>query len=249
MLKQITLFLLVTIASVTLSYAEKASPEVTAVITSKLSAARPDLSFGSVETTLIENLYLVRVNGTQFLYVNKTGDYILDGNMFQARPGMFVPVKDLEAANIRRELMASINIDDTIVFPAVAETKAVVYVFTDVDCGYCRKLHNEVLPDLTLNGVEVRYLAYPRAGLGSSSYRKIASAWCADDKQAALTALKTGQTIEDNVCKDNPVAEQYAMGQKAGVTGTPALVLEDGTLLPGYRPVNELLKILGLSES
>ena len=247
MLKQIILFSLTAILATSLTYAEKVPPEVAETILKKLSLARPDLSFDAVETTAIDNLYAVRINGgLQSLYVSKTGDHILLGEMFQVRPGQIVPVKDLAGDKIRQELIAAVNVDDMVVFPAASETRAVVYVFTDVDCGYCRKLHNEVVPELTLNGVEVRYLAFPRAGIGSPSYRRIASAWCADDKQAAMTALKQSQSVEENVCAKNPVASQLELGRKVGVNGTPAMVLEDGMLLPGYRPVESILKILDI---
>ncbi|PCJ91689.1 MAG: protein-disulfide isomerase [Porticoccaceae bacterium] len=226
--------------------AEQVSADLAKTITGKLKASRPDLSFGAVETTPVSGLYLVRINGTQFFYVNETGEYIISGDMYRARPGLFVPVKDLAAANIRKNRMAGVPKEDTIIFPAVGKTKAIVYVFTDVDCHYCRKLHNESVPVLNQQGVEVRYLAYPRAGLNSASYRKIASAWCAEDKQKALSALKNRQSIPENICDNNPVAAQYALGQEMGVTGTPALIMEDGTMLPGYRPAPELLKIIGV---
>lgn len=227
--------------------AEPASDAVTETVLDTLRAARPDLNYGTVETSPIDGLYIVRIDGTQFIYASESGEYIITGDMYKARPGLFVPVKDLAAARIRKSMMDDVDKKDSIVFPAVDETRAVLYVFTDVDCGYCRKLHNEAVPGLTMNGVEVRYLAFPRAGIDSSSYRKIASAWCADNKQDALTALKNRKSIPENVCKDNPVAEQYALGQKIGVTGTPALIMEDGTLLPGYRPAPELLKMMGLN--
>lgn len=223
-------------------------PEAVAkTIVDGLKSARPDLNFGAVEKTPINGLYLVRIDGTQFLYASETGEYIIDGDMYRARPGMFVPIKDLAAAKIRKDVLAGIAKDDTIVFPAADKPKSVLYVFTDVDCYYCQKLHMESVPELNKSGVEVRYLAYPRAGLNSESYRKIASAWCAKDKPQAMTDLKQRKPIPENVCDPNPVADQFALGQKVGVTGTPALVLEDGTLLPGYRPAPELLKIIGIN--
>ena len=96
-------------------------------------------------------------------------------------------------------------------------------------------------------GIEVHYLAYPRAGLGSPSYRKIATAWCADNRQETLTRLKNGESIADNVCEPNPVAAHLAMGGRMGVTGTPALILEDGTLVPGYKPAADLAALLGIN--
>lgn len=246
MMKSIVGFMVATLL-LSAANADPVSEVMAKTIRDNLKAARPDLNYGAVETSPINGLYIVRVNGTQFFYVNETGEYLITGDMYQARPGLFIPVKDLEAARIRKGLMESVAKDDMIIFPAVDETKAVIYVFTDVDCGYCQKLHNEALPGLTMGGVEVRYLAFPRAGIGSPSYRKIASAWCAEDKLTALTALKNRQPIPENVCKDNPVAAQYALGQEAGVTGTPALIMEDGTLLPGYRPAPELLKVIGVN--
>lgn len=225
-------------------------PEIAKAILEKLAAARPDLDFGSVSRSPIDGLYQVRVNGTQLLYVSEDGAHVVAGDMYQALPGRLVPVEDLELAQIRRELLADIKTSETITFPSKREngkTAAVLYVFTDVDCGFCRKLHNEAVPTLNEKGVEVRYLAFPRAGIGSPSYRKIASAWCADDKRDALTKLKNGSNIADKVCKDNPVAEQYELGKKMGVTGTPALVLSDGTMVPGFRPAEELLQILGVN--
>ncbi|MFT5670969.1 MAG: thiol:disulfide interchange protein DsbC, partial [Glaciecola sp.] len=116
----------------------------------------------------------------------------------------------------------------------------------DVDCGYCRKLHEEV-PALNAKGIEVRYLAYPRAGIGSPSYNKIVSAWCAVDQQNALTKLKQLEPIPTNICAGNPVAAQFALGGKMGVRGTPALVLDSGRLLPGYMPADRLAAELGVN--
>jgi len=144
----------------------------------------------------------------------------------------------------RQALMASVDVHDMVVFPAGGERKAIINVFTDVDCGYCRKLHQEV-PELNELGVEVRYLAYPRAGIGSRSYEKIVSAWCSDDRKGAITALKAGEEIPDSNCT-NPVASQYELGHEVGVSGTPAIVLEDGRLLPGYMPADQLVQAIGI---
>ena len=148
---------------------------------------------------------------------------------------------------VRKDLMAAVDSKDAWVFKPAGKTKAVVSVFTDVDCGYCRKLHAEV-PRLNELGVEVRYLAYPRAGIGSASYNTIVSAWCADDRGTALTDAKAGKTIAAKTCV-NPVAEQFQLGQEVGVTGTPAIVTDSGKLLPGYMPADVLAQTLGLPTS
>ena len=113
-------------------------------------------------------------------------------------------------------------------------------MFTDIDCGYCRRLHSEI-EQLQENGVEVRYAAFPRAGVGSDSYKKYVSVYCAKDQNVTMTLAKAGKMPEPATC-DNPVADQYKLGQKLGITGTPTLIFEDGEMQPGYAPWKELLK-------
>lgn len=223
------------------------SEEIAGQIISTLQKSRPDLQFDAVSASPVSGLYKVRVNGNQFLYATADGKYVIAGEMYETRPGYLMAVQDKEVNRLRQQKLASLPDEDFLIFNAEnGPKKAVIYVFTDIDCGYCRKLHLETVPGLNRAGVEVRYLAFPRAGLDSESYRKIATAWCAEDRQQALTRLKQGEELKDNVCKDNPVAEEYQMGVEMGVRGTPALVLADGSLLPGYRSAEELLEILGL---
>ncbi len=227
--------------------AEGVSVEVAKKITDTLKASRPDLNFGNVEKTQIQGLYLIRVNTTQFLYVGEAGEYAIAGEMYHARPGEFVPVVAQHITEMRKNKMDVIPLDDVIIFPSLTgKTKAILYVFTDVDCHFCRKFHNETLPDLSARGVEVRYLAFPRAGIGSDSYKKMTSAWCASDKKQALSALKNRETIPENICNENPIADQYDLGQEIGITGTPTMLLGDGTLLMGHRPAKELLAVMGI---
>jgi thiol:disulfide interchange protein DsbC len=129
--------------------------------------------------------------------------------------------------------------------PPAERVKATLNVFTDIDCGYCRKLHQEV-PELNRLGIAVRYLAYPRAGVESVSYDKYVSAWCADNQQEAFTMAKLGEPITDKTC-NNPVAVQHKIGAEMGVTGTPALLYNDGRLEMGYRNAATLARMLGVT--
>lgn len=210
----------------------------------KLKKARPDFQFGSVTTTSVKGMYKSNIINGPTIYVTEDGNHFFAGDFFQVGTDEIVNLGELEMEKDRVNALASMNKKDMIIF-APKETKAVVYVFTDVDCYYCQKLHQEV-PALNELGVEVRYLAFPRAGVGSPSYRKIASAWCADDPNESLTKLKAGEEIVDNVCDTNPVGAQYKLGSQLGVTGTPALVTAEGKLLPGYVPADKLAKNLGL---
>ena len=155
--------------------------------------------------------------------------------------------------NIKREgLMAALDDKDLVIFKAKGEEKSVINVFTDIDCGYCRKLHDEVgsLNDL---GITVRYLAYPRAGVTdrrtgqlTDSFKKIKSVWCDENRTEAMTAAKKNRTIKDNLDCAAPIAEHIALGYEVGVSGTPAIVLQDGRFIGGYMAADELAKTIGL---
>lgn len=219
---------------------------VRSAIVSNLKQSRPTLQFESVTTTPINGMYAVKVVNGPTLYTTNDGRYFVLGDLFEVTPQGYVNLAEQQREAGRAEAMAGLAIEDMIVFSPVDQpVKAAIMVFTDVDCYYCQKLHQEV-PDLNRIGIEVRYLAYPRAGIGSKSYQKIASAWCADDKQDAMNKLKRRQDIPLNVCPDNPVAAQYQLGGEVGVTGTPALITQSGQLMPGYMPALQLAKALGV---
>lgn len=223
----------------------KIDGSVRATIIGKLKTARPDLDYVDVAHSPVAGIYQVQIAGGPILYVIGDGEYFFDGDLYKVKPGRFVNLREQAMVGVRKELLAAVDANDAIVFPSVGPTKSFMYVFTDVDCGYCRKLHGEV-PELNRRGIEVRYLAFPRAGIGSPTYHKMVSAWCATSRQDALTELKNGGTVETMECAKNPVAAQYDLGQRVGVTGTPAIVLADGTLLPGYQPAAALARLLGV---
>jgi len=141
------------------------------------------------------------------------------------------------------KLIAGLDETKMIVF-SPEEVKYTVTVFTDIDCPYCRKLHDEMEAYNKL-GISIRYLAYPRAGVGSKSYDKIVAAWCSKDPKAAITLAKAGKEIKKELedCND-PVREHMDLVRVLGVTGTPALIFEDGTLVPGYVPAQRLITML-----
>ena len=223
--------------------AQEESPEAT--IRGKFMQARPDFTIASVRPSVAGGLYEIQLKGGPLLYATADGDFFVLGDLFSVGIGGIVNLAEKQRDLERRELIATVKTEDMIIFAATGDTRGTVTVFTDVDCFYCQKLHREV-PALNQAGIEVRYLAYPREGLGSASYRKIATAWCADNPQQALTKLKNRQAIPDNVCPGNPVADQYKLGQQVGVSGTPALVLESGELVPGYMAADALAARIGV---
>jgi len=176
--------------------------------------------------------------------VTEDGSYAIAGVLYELTDDGPVDTSEARRAAASLALLADLSTEQMIVFPPGGEPKAVLNVFTDTDCGFCRKLHADV-PELNAYGIEVRYLAFPRAGIGSETYDKMVSAWCADDRNDAMTRLKQGRTIPSKSC-DNPVAEHYEIGQIIGIQGTPTIITADGEVIGGYVPAAEMAKGLGV---
>lgn len=221
---------------------------VSDLIVAQLKSGRADLDYEVLGKSAVAGFYEVQVQNGPILYVSADGKHFFDGSPYLVEPGRFVNIRDMRLTEERRQLFADRDTTDMIIFKPEGATKAIMNVFTDVDCGYCRKLHQE-MAELNSFGIEVRYLAYPRAGIPSASYNKIATAWCAKDQRETLTKIKRREVVKTSVCADNPVADHYALGQRIGVTGTPAIILMDGTLIPGYQPAESFAQILGLTAS
>lgn len=215
------------------------------VIASRLAEADPNMPIASITPSIAPGLYEVTLAAGMTLFTTIDGEYFVLGDLYSVGTAGLANVSEQRRSDQRASLLAAVPEDDMVIFAPAGEVRATVTVFTDVDCFYCQKFHSEV-PDLNDIGVRVRYLAWPRSGVGGESYRKIASAWCSDNPQQALTQLKRKRDVPDNVCPGNPVADQMALGEKVGVRGTPAIVLENGTLLGGYVPHRTLAAQLGL---
>jgi thiol:disulfide interchange protein DsbC len=202
-----------------------------------------DLHIDELKPTPIAGVYEMAF-GTRIAFVTADGRYMITGNLV-----------DLESrrnlTNERRTQLITRTLDAMgdarmIVF-APKQTKRTVTVFTDVDCPYCAKFHQEV-PALNRAGVKVRYLLFPRTGKASESYRRAVAVWCSKDRNKTIGIAKAGGKIEMKTCT-NPVDDHMALGEDIGVTGTPSLVLDDGRIAPGYVPARELLTLLGLGDS
>lgn len=214
------------------------------VIKQKLQAAGRDIPISVVRPSVVENIYEVELNSGEIFYSTSDGGYLFSGDLYQVAPQGFKNVTEEGRMQARAQQIQSLDEKTLLIFPAEGEKKGQITVFTDVDCGYCRKLHQEV-PELNKMGISVRYMAFPRAGLDSDVYRTMVSIWCSDNPQEALTRAKQGESIASKACS-NPVAAQYQLGQKLGVNGTPAIFLDDGRLLPGYMPAARIATTLGL---
>ncbi|MGF1545741.1 MAG: DsbC family protein [Thiotrichales bacterium] len=213
--------------------------DLTRTLEQKLLKVIPNERPDSITATPAKGLYEV-VYGGQVLYITEDGKYLLDGQLLdlESRKNLTEAAQN----DARGKVMASVKDADTIMFAPKGKPKHIVTVFTDIDCGYCQKLHRE-MESYNAAGIAVRYMMFPRAGTGSDSYKKAVSVWCAENPRDAMTKAKNRETVKEATCA-NPVDEHYALGQQVGVTGTPAIVLEGGQVVPGYRPAKDLALVL-----
>lgn len=228
-----------------ISQAQPVDPEVQERLRTLLQNPAVGLPVKSVERSEIDGMYRVQLDKGPVVYAPASGEFFILGDLYSVGVEGFVNLGEERRSANRREALSGVPAEETIVFAATGDARAHITVFTDVSCFYCQKLHKEV-PELNRRGVEVRYLAYPRQGIGSPGFRQLASAWCADDRQSTLTRLKNKEKLAENVCPGNPVAEQFALGQDLGVQGTPAIVTADGEMVPGYRSADDIISMLGL---
>ncbi|NMH60428.1 bifunctional protein-disulfide isomerase/oxidoreductase DsbC [Alteromonas ponticola] len=204
----------------------------------KQKVAKIGLQVEAIADAPVEGLFQVTTAQGLF-YVSDDAKYLFQGRIFNLDEGMR---NETEVAMSQVRLNAVKKLEDSVIEFKAKNEKYVVHVFTDTSCGYCRKLHNE-MGQYNDKGITVRYLAFPRAGLNTQNHQELESVWCAKNPQKAMTDAKSGDRIETKNCASG-VAEHFALGQKLGVTGTPAIILPSGMMLPGYQPADMLVQAL-----
>lgn len=213
-------------------------------IRERLAKLVPGVQVRSVSATEVSNLYQVRTD-QDTIYVTGDGQHVLLGELLRLDPEHgVVNLTEASRSGERKSAIEALAAEDMISYPPEGEVKAQMYVFTDIDCGYCRRMH-AAMADYHAEGIQINYLAFPRAGPGSPGFTKLVSAWCADDQQAAMDQAKAGRSIAEKSCS-NPVDAQFRLGQSLGVSGTPAIILADGRLVPGFRPAADMATMLDL---
>ena len=205
-----------------------------------IAGINPMIAIKSVDAVAQTPFFEVILMSGERIYTDKSGLYFVAGDLYNVGIGGVQNLTEISRRVDRQAILEGLDPSKLVVFSPVIEVTHRLLVFTDIDCGYCRRLHSEI-DQLLENGVEVRYAAFPRAGVGSDSYDKYVSVYCDNDQKAAMTLAKAGETPEAATC-DNPVSDQYQLGQKLGVTGTPTLIFENGEMLPGYLPWRDLLE-------
>lgn len=200
----------------------------------------------AVRPTPLPGIYEVQ-SGLNFGYVSLDGRYLIEGDLNDIATGKSLTEDRRRLARVAlvKEFDGNRSIEYA---PANGPAKYTVTVFTDIDCGYCRKLHQHIA-EYNADGIAVRYLFFPRSGPDTASYFKAEQVWCATDRKAALTQAKLGSGFEGDASCENPVMDQLKLASQLGLRGTPAIILPDGELIPGYQTPDQLLKALGQHEA
>jgi thiol:disulfide interchange protein DsbC len=212
-------------------------------VRAKMNAMFDTIAPENISRSPVDGWYTVQ-KGSIVAYVSEDGRYLLQGDMIDLDTQ--VNLSEQSRNSSRRQVMSSLEDDKTIVF-SPAELKYRVTVFTDVDCTYCRKLHSQI-DEYLAAGIEIRYLLYPRNGPASSSWSTSEDVWCARDRNHALTAAKLNRDFESQKCDASTITEHYMLGQKIGLSGTPAIVFDDGSLVSGYLPPASLASRLQMMQ-
>lgn len=195
----------------------------------------------SAVPTDMSGIYWVTAEGLPAFFTDKSGKHIIQGQIIAVGNGEPVDISGALVAKTAQEALKKVDKKDMIIYPAKGATKSVVYAFTDADCGYCRKLHEE-MADINARGIEVRYLAWPRS---EESIPKMEAIWCSKDRNGAMNQAKSGADVTGSSCS-NPVQAQMALGMALGVRGTPAIFTESGQQVGGYLPAAQLAQAVGI---
>lgn len=205
-------------------------------IQEQFKASAPDVRVTSVKPSPLSGWYEVTL-GAKLVYVSEDGRYVFAGELMDLKEQR--NLTDGPSMAARAAALKAVD-GKAIEFAPAGKTEHVLYVFTDTDCAYCRKMHTEV-NELNAAGIAVRYLAFPRAGTESRTYDTMVSVWCSPDRKQALTDAKAGKDLPELTC-DNPVRETFELGKSMGVRGTPAVMLENGVEIGGYVPAQKIIE-------
>lgn len=233
----VLLFCLLTAgAGTSVAVADPANTEATAI---KQLAKQLRIEPQAIKPAPMTGFYEVSL-GAHIVYISADGRFLLRGDIIDLQNQ--VNLSEQRRAETRLDLLGTVPESNIIKYPAKNQ-QHVITAFIDIDCGYCRKLHHE-MNSLNAKGISVHYLFYPRAGVGSSSWHKAQAVWCAADRKAALDRAMQGLPVTSTECDASAILTQYQLGEKVGVSGTPAIVVDSGELIRGYLPANQLLKVL-----
>jgi len=232
---QLAIALLVTALAVSPHVLAEGDSEELQRVRARVSELFNEIEPQNVLKSPIDGWYIIQ-KGAIVAYISSDGRYLLQGDLIDLDHQ--VNLSEASRDEARKVMMSEIPHEHMIIF-SPEEVKYSVNVFTDLDCTYCRRLHSQI-DEYLAKGIEVRYLLYPRNGPRSKSWVTAEQVWCSDDRNEALTMAKLDKEFETHECDASMVSNHYLMGRDVGLQGTPAIVFENGQIVSGYMPADQL---------
>jgi len=217
--------------------------DVSELVMDRLSERLPGIPFSNITQSAVPGLFEVIADG-QIYYVSESAEYLIDGSLIRLEDR--ANLTDARLGAIHMDLIDEIDESEMLIYEPETPSERSITVFTDISCGYCRRLHAE-LDQLLEEGVRVRYLMFPRAGLDSQGHKDLESVWCADNPQEAMDIAKAGGEIVPKTC-DTPIEKHVELAQRIGLRGTPLIYIDSGEKIPGYREAATLATMVNESE-
>lgn len=209
----------------------------------------------AINPSPIEGMYFI-TQGEKTLLVDKTGRYIIDGEIFERKENAIVSLKAKAEREIKAPIMKELESHkkDFAFYPSKwtnekgePDKRATIYVFSDITCPYCKHFHND-LDKFQRSGVEIYYVPFPRKGLeDTAAVKGLQKILCSTDKASEYNkaffnpqAYIQGVKSDDISCNDSyEILSLYSYADKLGVIGTPAIFTEKGSAIFGYQdPLN-----------
>jgi len=184
----------------------------------------------NAEESPIPGLYQF-AQGAEVFYISADGRYVMQGEMIDLQTQNNVT----EAFRASERVKALTQLDPKTMISVMPNAPQYqVTVFIDVDCPYCRVMQQNIL-EYTQRGIAIRYLAFPRSGPESVAALRMSQVWCSPDRLSALLLAETDQPLPNSRgdCT-NIIRDHFATGLRMGIASTPSVILEDGTLIPGF---------------
>jgi thiol:disulfide interchange protein DsbC len=211
-----------------------------AVIRKTLGERLPQLAkIDEVTRTPIAGLWEVRYGGTEILYTDDKGEFVfVNGSMVDTKTRV-----DLTEARIEKLLVIDFDklpLKDAIVVKQGNGARKLA-VFEDPNCGYCKRFERDLA---TLKDVTVYTFLLPI--LGPDSVAKSRDIWCAKDNVKAWRGWMVDNVAPTKTsgCDASALDRNLAFSRTHRITGTPALVFEDGTRKPGALPAVAVEQLL-----